>query len=136
MFTRRVEPAFYDTDALGHINNTRLPAWFELARNDVFRLFVPDLDPRKWPLIMAKLEVEFHAELFYGQEVEIRTWISRLGNSSFTVTQDAWQDERLGARGRVVLVHYDHAARASVPLTGELRDALATHLVNDEEVHA
>lgn len=50
--------------------------------------------------------------------------------------QDAWQDQRLGARGRVVLVHYDHAARASVPLTGELRDALAAHLVNDEEVHA
>ena len=50
------------------------------------------------------------------------------------MTQDAWQDERLGARGRVVLVHYDHAARASID--GELRDALAAHLVNDEEVHA
>lgn len=41
MFTRTIEPAFYDTDALGHINNTRLPAWFELARNDLFRLFTP-----------------------------------------------------------------------------------------------
>ena len=47
MFVRTIEPAFYDTDALGHVNNTRLPAWFELARNDLFRLFTPDLDPRQ-----------------------------------------------------------------------------------------
>lgn len=136
MFTRRVEPAFYDTDALGHINNTRLPAWFELARNDLFRLFVPDLDPRKWPLIMAKLDVEFRAELFYGQDVEIRTWLSRLGNSSFTVAQEAWQGGRLGAQGHVVLVHYDHTEGAAVALTGDLREALAAHLIDEEPAPA
>jgi len=136
MFTRRVEPAFYDTDALGHINNTRLPAWFELARNDLFRLFVPDLDPRKWPLIMAKLDVEFCAELFYGQDVEIHTWLSRLGNSSFTVTQEAWQAGCLGARGHVVLVHYDHTESSAVALTGDLREALAAHLVDEEPAPA
>lgn len=136
MFTRRVEPAFYDTDALGHINNTRLPAWFELARNDLFRLFVPDLDPRKWPLIMAKLDVEFRAELFYGQDVEIRTWISRLGNSSFTVAQEAWQAGRQGARGHVVLVHYDHTEGSAVALTGDLREALAAHLIDEEPAPA
>lgn len=136
MFTRRVEPAFYDTDALGHINNTRLPAWFELARNDVFRLFVPDLDPRKWPLIMAKLEVEFHAELFYGQEVEIRTWISRLGNSSFTVTQEARQNGVLANLGHTVLVHFDHQHKRAVPIEGELREALAAHLQETEATDA
>jgi acyl-CoA thioester hydrolase len=136
MFIRTLEPAFYDTDALGHINNTRLPAWFELARNDLFRLFTPDLDPRKWALIMARLDVEFLAELFYGENIEIRTWISRLGNSSFTVTQEAWQKGRPGARGNTVLVHYDHENKRAAPLPDEIRHALAAHLVETAEAGA
>lgn len=128
MLTRTIEPAFYDTDALGHINNTRLPAWFELARNDLFRLFTPDLDPRKWQLIMARLEVDFHAELHYGADVEIRTWLSRLGNSSFTVTQQAWQKGRLTNTGHTVLVNFDHERKTATPIQGALRKALETHL--------
>lgn len=136
MFTRTLEPAFYDTDALGHINNTRLPAWFELARNDLFRLFTPDLDPRKWALIMARLDVEFLAELFYGEDIEIRTWISRLGNSSFTVTQEAWQNGRPGARGNTVLVHYDHGSKRAASLPDEVRHALEAHLIDTAEAGA
>jgi acyl-CoA thioester hydrolase len=128
MFVRTIEPAFYDTDALGHVNNTRLPAWFELARNDLFRLFTPDLDPRKWRLIMARMEVDYRAELLYGQEIEIRTYLSRLGNSSFTVSQEARQNGQLTNLGHTVLVHFDHQAKRAVPIEGDLRDALTAHL--------
>ncbi|MBS9403012.1 acyl-CoA thioesterase [Halomonas sp. TRM85114] len=128
MFVRTIEPAFYDTDALGHVNNTRLPAWFELARNDLFRLFTPDLDPRQWRLIMARMEVDYRAELHYGQEIEIRTYLSRLGKSSFTVTQEARQNGQLTNVGHTVLVHFDHQTKRAVPIEGALRDALAAHL--------
>lgn len=127
MFVRTVEPAFYDTDALGHVNNTRLPAWFELARNDLFRLFTPDLDPRKWRLIMARMEIDYRAELQYGQEIEIRTYVSRLGNSSFTVSQEARQGGRLTNLGHAVMVHFDHATKQAVPIAGALREALEAH---------
>lgn len=128
MFIRTLEPAFHDTDALGHINNTRLPAWFEQGRTELFRLFTPDLDPRKWRLILARYDIEFHAELYYGQEVELKTFLTRLGNSSFTVTQQAWQDGKLAAQGDTVMVHYDHAAKRATPIEGELRQALEAHL--------
>jgi acyl-CoA thioester hydrolase len=128
MFIRTIEPAFYDTDALGHVNNTRLPAWFELARNDLFRLFTPDLDPRKWRLIMARMEVDYRAELQYGCEIEIRTYISRLGNSSFTVSQEARQNGQLTNLGHTVLVHFDHHAKRAIPIEGDLRESLEAHL--------
>lgn len=128
MFVRTIEPAFYDTDALGHINNTRLPAWFELARNDLFKLFTPDLDPRKWRLIMARMEIDYRAELLYGSDIELRTYLSRLGTSSFTVTQEAWQNGVLANLGHTVLVQFDHVAKRAVPIEGELRDALEAHL--------
>ncbi len=87
MLTEQINPRFNETDALGHINNTVLACWFEGARDPLFRLFTADLDPVQWRLILAKFSVEFHAELFYGQLVEIRTGVSRVGNSSFDVSQ-------------------------------------------------
>ncbi|UYF99535.1 MULTISPECIES: acyl-CoA thioesterase [unclassified Halomonas] len=128
MFTRTIDPAFYDTDALGHINNTRLPAWFELARNDLFTLFTPDLDPKKWRLMMARMEVDYRAELFYGHPVELRTYLTRLGNSSFTVTQEAHQLGKLTNVGHTVMLQYDHQAKRALPIEGELRAALEAHL--------
>ncbi|WP_235041191.1 acyl-CoA thioesterase [Vreelandella profundi] len=133
MFTRTIEPAFYDTDALGHINNTRLPAWFELARNDLFKLFTPDLNPKQWRLIMARMEVDYRAELFYGHDIEIRTYLTRLGNSSFTVTQEARQHGKLTNLGHAVMLQYDHQAKCAVPIKGSLREALTAHLQDAPE---
>ncbi len=87
----QVHPRFSETDALGHINNTVVPVWFEAARTPIFKIFTPNLDPKQWKLIIAKIEVEFKGELFYGEEVEIRTGIERIGNSSYVIVQEAWQ---------------------------------------------
>ena len=128
MFSKMIEPGFYDTDALGHINNTRLPVWFELARNDLFPLFTPDMDPKKSNLILARLQVDFIGELFFNQPVEVKTWIERIGNSSFVVLQEAWQGETLGARGRVTMVYYDWTQKKSVRITDDIRERLQLHM--------
>ncbi|KGK41527.1 thioesterase [Nitrincola sp. A-D6] len=127
MFTQTVTPAFYDTDGLGHINNTRVPQWFEGARNELFRIFTPDLDMKKWQLILARIEVDFVGELFYGKDVEIRTTVSRIGSSSFSVHQEAWQQGVLGAKGEAVMVRYDFAAAKALPLSDEQKTALQLH---------
>lgn len=44
MFKEIIKPRFNETDALSHINNTVLTAWFEGARDPIFKLFTPDLD--------------------------------------------------------------------------------------------
>jgi acyl-CoA thioester hydrolase len=117
MYSEIIKPRFNETDALGHINNTVLATWFEASRDPVFQIFTADLDPTQWKLILAKFSVEFHAELFYGQQVEIRTWVSRVGTSSFDVSQQAWQAGKLCASGLAVLVHYDFSGGKSVPLS-------------------
>jgi len=124
MYSQQLQPRFNDTDALGHINNTVIAVWFEGARDPLFRLFTPDLNPTDWRLILAKFSVEFHAELFYGQLVEIRTWVSRVGNSSFDVSQQAWQQGKLCASGVAVLVHYDFVGKSSVPLDAQQQASL------------
>ena len=130
MWTQTISPRFVDTDALGHINNTVLPVWFEEARTPIFRFFTPDLNPKDWHLIVAKIEVEYTDELFYGQDVEIRTIISHIGNSSFVANHEVWQSQRLCARGKAVMVHYDHKKKASCALPETIRKELNEHLVS------
>lgn len=129
MWTLHLNPRFSETDALGHINNTVLPVWFEEARTPLFRLFTPDLDINNWHLIIARIEVEFVGELFYGKEVEVRTFLSKIGNSSMTIQHEVWQDGHLGARGSAVMVHFDHQAKQSVSIPEPIRQQLQAHLV-------
>jgi acyl-CoA thioester hydrolase len=127
MLVENITTRFSDTDGLGHINNTMLPIWFEGARNPIFKIFTPDLALQKWQLIIAKFDVEFHSELFYGQDIEIRTGVARIGSSSFDVYQEAWQGGRLCASGTAIHVHFDHQEKVAKPLTAALKDKLFTH---------
>ena len=129
MLSEKLMPRFSETDVLGHINNTALPVWFEAARVPIFKIFTPDLDPKQWKLIVAKVEVTFKGELFYGQEVEVKTAIERLGSSSFVMLQQAWQHGESCAEGKTVMVRYDFANKSSQPLSEEEKQQLTAFLL-------
>lgn len=134
MWTKSVTPRFGDIDGLRHINNCLLPVWFELAREPVFRLFHPDLNMNMddWRLIMARISIDFTAQMRLGSDVEIRTFIKKLGRSSLTVFQEAWQDGELGAKGEAVIVHYDFRNQKSLPIPDHVRVELDRHLVDED----
>ncbi len=124
MFTFQLTPRYSETDALGHITNTALPVWFEEARAPIFEIFMPGLGLEDWNLILKKLEVEFHRELFHGSQVEVRTWVAHLGKTSLTVAQEAWQKGALAASGRTTLIHFDFRARKPAPIPQDVRRRL------------
>lgn len=130
MFSYFVMPGFSDTDALGHINNTRLPVWFENARDPVFKIFTPDLNLRQWPLILARITVDFKEQLYLDAEIEIKTYVSKIGNASFTVTQQAWQNEKCAAIGEATMVHFDYQTKKSVAISPQIKDTLSKHLLS------
>ncbi|KXS40583.1 MAG: thioesterase [Methanolobus sp. T82-4] len=134
MFKTTVTPRFGDIDGLKHANNIAIAIWFEQARNPVFRLFTPDLDLsyENWKLIMARTEYDYVGEMFYGSDVDIITYISRIGNSSFTVIQEAWQNGKKGAIGRSTIVHYDFINKRSVPIPDDIRAELEKHFQEEE----
>lgn len=128
MLTTSIQPRFNDTDALGHISNTSFPVWFEEARAALFKIFHPSLDIKTWPLILAKTEIDFLAQTYWGDEVKITTYISKLGNSSCYVTHEAWQKEKMVAKGLAVLIYFDYEANQSVSIPQDIRERLAEHL--------
>ena len=127
MFTEKLRPRFSDTDALGHINNTTIPVWFEGGREPIFRLFIPDLNLTKWKLIIAKIEVSYHGQLFYGEEVEMRTYISRIGNASFDVYQEVWQQGEKCVSGTAAMVHFNYQTQGAQKIPDDIRTELIKH---------
>lgn len=130
MFSEIITPRFSDTDALGHINNTRVATWFEGGREGIFRFFTPDLDPKKWQLIIAKVEISYLGQLFFGQPIEMRTYIKRIGGASFEVYQELWQHEEKCVTGVATMVNFDYQAQASKKISDEIRELLAEHLLS------
>lgn len=131
-FEKTLTPRFAETDALGHVSNTTLPVWFEDARQPVFEIFTPTLAIESWPLILARFEVDFIAQIYYGHDVLIKTGVSRLGNSSLEVYQEAWQQGKRVARGKTTLVHFDYATQKSKAIEGTIRNQLEAHAVTPE----
>jgi len=134
MFTTKVTPRFGDADGLRHINNIALVEWFEVGRNPIFRIFTPDLDLSydKWKLILVRTEFDYIGQMYYGKDVEIKSFILKIGNSSFIIGHEAWQDNELKARGKAVLVNYDFEIGKSKPIPEYIRKTLEKHLITEE----
>jgi len=132
MFYEVIKPRVGETDALGHINNTVIPQWFEGARNPIFKLFSPEfhLNIKQWGLILAKSTIEFHLPLKFGEDVEIKTYISRIGSSSLDVYQEAWQNNEKHVSGTAVMVHFNFETRESKPISNDFKQKLHIHFSN------
>lgn len=124
MLTTTFYPSFSDTDALGHINNARYVTWFEDARRPVFELFIPDLDPKKWNLIIARIEVDFLAQGYYQKETTVKSWVEKIGNSSFVLVQEAVQEGKPICRGKAFMVHFNYATQKSAAIPETIRTKL------------
>ncbi len=128
MFSEVITSRFSDTDALGHINNTMVPVWFEGARDPVFKWFMPELNLKEWRLILAKIDVNFHAQIYYGKEITLRTYIGRIGGSSFDVYQELWQNEIKCASGTAVMVHFCYENQSSLKIPADVQNKMEKHL--------
>src|SRR3954447_8801990 len=102
--TERVR--FRDCDAMGHVNNAVYSTYLEQARIAILGGLVD--------FILARVEIDFRAELRAGEEVEIRSRCARIGTKSFDLHHELCADGRVVAEAKSVLVGYDYGAGASV----------------------
>lgn len=129
MFETTISPRMNETDALGHISNTVMPIWFETARQPIFEIVHPSQTLAGWPLIVARIEVDYVGQVFTGNDVLIRTAVARIGTSSFTTYQEAWQNGQLVAKGYVVHVYFDYQRKQSAPLPESVTAKLRAHIL-------
>jgi acyl-CoA thioester hydrolase len=116
-FVQREHVRFRDCDAMGHVNNAVYSTYLEQARIGI----LGDLDP----FILARVEIDFRAELRAGEDVEVHSRCSKIGTKSFELEHEIRAGARLVAEAKSVLVGYDYELGASLPLTDEMKRRLA-----------
>ena len=124
MIFTNIVPRVSESDGVGHINNVFVPIWFEAGRREIFRIFSPKLDFLNWKLALVKVNVEYVDQLYLAEEVEIRTGIEKIGNSSFTIKEEIHQTNRLCAKGEAIYVNYNFKEKTSEAISNEIRDKL------------
>ena len=128
MFLETIQPRFSETNAVGHVGFTVLPVWFEKALDGVYRLFMPNLEPQQWTLIVVRFDMACLAEINHVEPVSIETKVHKIGRSSFSLRQQLRQDGELAATADTTLVHFDYATRKAQPIEDSARTLLEAHL--------
>jgi acyl-CoA thioester hydrolase len=125
-----VEVRFRDLDAMGHVNNAVFFTYFEQARTRYWLSLTgaSASDVRSIGFIVVHGECDYVSPATLGETLLVGVRIPAAGKSSFSfeyriVAFDAKQDApaRLVATGKTVQALYDWEAKATVPLTDELR---------------
>ncbi len=115
---------YADLDRQGHVNNAVFATFSEIGR--VAFLYDPDrpLAAAGASFVIARIEIDFLAELHWPGTVEIGTGVSQIGRSSFRFAQGIFSRDALAASVAGVLVMMDERTRRSMPLPPATRSAL------------
>jgi acyl-CoA thioester hydrolase len=110
-----------DTDRQGHVNNAVFATFFETGRVQLF--LEPEagliLEGAEW--LLARIEIDYLAELHWPGTVGIGAKVVRVGRSSMTVAQAVFKGDSCVASGLAVVVLIDTATRAPRPLPDAVR---------------
>lgn len=116
----------YELDAYQHVNNAVYVQYFEHARWMAMRSLGPEwLSGRGLSIVVRKLTVEYEAPATVYDELVVRLWVERVGNTSLTFGQDLRRqdDDRLLAKAEVVAVCLGPDKRPH-PIPQEWKDLL------------
>jgi acyl-CoA thioester hydrolase len=115
-----VQLRFGDTDALGHVNNAAYATFAELGRIALMRsVSWADGGP-----ILARLAIDFHAQVRLGSRVVVTTDVTGIRRSSITLHQEIYADDVKAATVSSVVVWFDYDAQRSVRVPDHVREAL------------
>ncbi|MEJ0067639.1 MAG: thioesterase family protein [Pseudomonadota bacterium] len=116
---------YADTDRQGHVNNAVFATFLETGR--VAFLYDPTapLAPPGCEFVLARVGVDFRAELRWPGVVDFGSAIRAIGRSSVTIGQGLFVGAQCVATAESVVVLTDATTRRSTPMPEALRARLA-----------
>ena len=118
---------FSETDMFGHMNNVSVFTYFEEARiafMDKIELFDFNGNPDELPIV-ADLQCDYHAQVYFGESIKLYIKPAKLGNSSIDIHYMAVKkDGTICFTGRGKLVKVNIKTGKPSPLTDEEKSKL------------
>ena len=128
VFDIEVAKRFKDLDPYDHVSNAVVVDYLMEARARAFRLL--DLEDRGIiGQVVARQEINYRRPILFGLEpLVVKTWISHVGRSSFSMESEVWDEGHLAADAKTVMVCFDVQSRQSREIPGEFRRVLEANL--------
>jgi acyl-CoA thioester hydrolase len=123
---------FSDLDAFGVVDEVQHFEFFQEARISYIGRMQGSsaVDFRKTPMVIAQMDVAYERPMrFQLTPFRVRSWVSKVGGSSFVIESELFGDEGTTySRARVVLVTFDARTQKAAPAPEELRQLLLAQL--------
>ncbi len=103
-----------DTDRQGHVNNAVFATFMETGRVEM--ILAANEEPLLedgYSFVVAKLDINYLAEILWPGTVDIGTRVVKVGRSSVTMQQAVFQNGVCCATAETVVVHFSQATRKS-----------------------
>lgn len=128
VFDIEVQKRFKDLDPYDHVSNAVVIDYIMEARVRAYRL-LDQVDRAIIGQVVARQEINYRRPILFGLEpLVVKTWISHVGRSSFTMDFEVWDEGQLAADAKTVMVCFDIQSRQSREIPGEFRRVLEANL--------
>ena len=112
---------FADVDAQLHVNNVVFCTFLESGRVHVFVQLLRNAAPEGAMWVVARLELDYRAELNWPNDVDVGTLVTSMGRSSVVLGQGIFVGSKCAATSTSVVVLIDKATRKSTPMPDSTR---------------
>ena len=116
-----------DTDQNGHMNHVRYISYLEQARHTWYNgIGMPVrtlIEQEQIGTAVVHLETDFKKEARAGDQLVIRTTLTRVGTKSFTLHQVILNEETILVEATIVSVMFDLKARKAIPVHDKIKEA-------------
>jgi acyl-CoA thioester hydrolase len=120
-----------EVDSLGHVNHTRYLVWFETVRCQfMMELGIEVQGDADIGPILANLNVNYHAPLYFPDTVTVGVRISKIGNSSFVLEYAATRTQdpsKIVCDASTVLVLFNYKKHCKELIYDELKQKMLNY---------
>jgi YbgC/YbaW family acyl-CoA thioester hydrolase len=115
----------------GHVSNVKLFDYLDQGRKEWYHYCTL----YNVEAVVVHINVDYKVEVFHNEKLFIRTWMDRIGNTSFTIKQTMMNGrEELVVAAEVVLTTIDRQTRKKVIVPDGIRSLLVDDSVLNVEV--
>ncbi|MBO4443757.1 MAG: acyl-CoA thioesterase [Bacteroidaceae bacterium] len=123
---------FSDVDRFGHVNNSVYFALFDMCKTKYFLDVIGPSVFDRLAIVIANVNADFLAPIYYPDEIVIQTSVIGMGNKSFTLFQRALnvRTQEVKCECQTIMVVFDTEESRSARMPDEWKEKIIAYEQN------
>lgn len=116
----KIRVRFEECDYYKHVNNAVYQNYMDVGIGDFLRQFCPNLRDLKFVINKVHSSVDYMEPAEFEDELLIKTYISKVGNTSITFIHEIFKGQNMIVRGNIIFVILDLNTGEKIGVPDEL----------------